>query len=282
MSSNSGLADGLKHLGKWISQSGLCSRRRAQSLILNGRVTLNGEACTAPATRVSMTDRVEVNGLLIRPQLDTDVRLWRYHKPRGLISTHKDPEGRRTIYENLPAHVPRVNSVGRLDMESEGLMLLTNSTKLERQLELPGNEFERRYRATLNTGERSVTSQMVEQLARGLSLIDGTTFRPMKVKVERQAEAEEASERAERSSTLARPAAWKSTRARYLSVVSMTLVEGKKHEVRRAWQHFGFPVLRLERLASALSSSACSSPTKPRRCPRKRCGRCSMASRGKG
>jgi 23S rRNA pseudouridine2605 synthase len=149
-----------KGLNKFLAQSGLCSRRRAQSLVLNGRVTVNGELCESPASRIGVDDRVEVDGVKVRPQRDDEVRLWLYHKPRGLISTHRDPQNRRTLFETLPTGMPRVNSVGRLDMDSEGLMLLTNSSALERRLELPSSSFVRRYRAELNTGNRGVTSEV--------------------------------------------------------------------------------------------------------------------------
>lgn len=150
----------LEHVVKFISKSGLCSRRKAQNLVLHGRVSVNGELCKNPAVRVAEHDKVEVNGTLVQPQMEDEVRLWRYHKPRGLICTHHDPKGRPTLYESLPPQLPFVKSIGRLDVESEGLILLTNSSQLAHKMELPTNHYVRRYWVELSTGDRGVTNQV--------------------------------------------------------------------------------------------------------------------------
>lgn len=190
----------------------------------DARVCVNGVQVSNPAARVRQSDRVTVDGELT-PLEVAPPRLWRFHKPLGLITTASDPQGRPTVFASLPGWLPRVLSVGRLDLRSEGLLLLTNSGPLARMLELPSNAFERKYRALVCTGqERGVTGAMLRAMGDGLTLRDQTRFRPI---------------RAVR--TPLQPAAagheW----------VRMTLVEGKTREVRRAWQHFGFVVSRLVR-----------------------------------
>ena len=135
-------------IAKWLARAGVASRRDAERLIAEGRVALNGTKIAHPATFVTAGDIVQVNGAVIdapdRP------RLWRFHKRDGLMTTHKDPEGRPTVFEKLPKDMPRVVSVGRLDLNSEGLLLLTNDGALARQLELPSNGWIRRYRVRVH------------------------------------------------------------------------------------------------------------------------------------
>ncbi|MBV9248309.1 MAG: rRNA pseudouridine synthase, partial [Acetobacteraceae bacterium] len=124
-----------ERIAKWLSRAGVSSRRSAERLLAEGRVRLNNTLVTHPATFVTKGDIVQVNGIVVDEPERT--RLWRYHKPPGIVTTHRDPEGRPTVFEKLPAGMPRVVSVGRLDLNSEGLLLLTNDGALARQLELP-------------------------------------------------------------------------------------------------------------------------------------------------
>ena len=131
-------------IAKAMARAGLCSRREAERWIADGRVVVNGKRLTTPACEVGPTDKVVVDGTPL-PAAEPP-QLWRYHKPRGLVTTHSDPEGRETVFDNLPSDLPRVISVGRLDYNTEGLLLLTNDGALARHLELPATGWLRRYR----------------------------------------------------------------------------------------------------------------------------------------
>lgn len=211
-----------ERIAKAIAAAGVCSRRDAERLIAEGRVRLNGNTLTTPATLVEKGDVIEVDGQKIKAP-GTSVRLWKYHKPAGLITSHRDPEGRPTVFEYLPPHLPRVISVGRLDLDSEGLLLLTTSGELARALELPKNAQERRYRVRVNG---QITDKHLHMLARGV-VIEGEQFRPIHVTPEEQ----------------------KTTgRNRWLTVI---LREGKNREIRRVFEYFGYPVSRLIRTGYA-------------------------------
>jgi 23S rRNA pseudouridine2605 synthase len=132
-----------ERIAKVIAAAGLCSRRDAELWIVEGRVSVNGKTLTSPALTVTSDDAIKVDGKLLK-QKDV-LRVWLYHKPAGLVTTAKDPEGRPTVFEALPASMGRVISVGRLDLNSEGLLLLTNDGAFSRHLELPKNEFTRQY-----------------------------------------------------------------------------------------------------------------------------------------
>jgi 23S rRNA pseudouridine2605 synthase len=131
-------------IAKALARAGLCSRREAERWIAAGRIKVNGQILASPARDVGKSDYIEVDGQPLPTWAPT--RLWRYHKPKGLVTTHRDPEGRPTVFENLPSGLPRVISVGRLDFKSEGLLLLTNDGTLARHLELPATGWRRRYR----------------------------------------------------------------------------------------------------------------------------------------
>src|SRR5574337_1126448 len=133
-----------QRIAKAMARAGLCSRRDAEAWIAAGRVTVNGEALTSPAYNVSEADDVRVDGEPLAPIERT--RLFFFHKPRGLVTTARDPEGRPTIFDALPPGLPRLITVGRLDINSEGLLLLTNDGGLARVLELPQTAWLRRYR----------------------------------------------------------------------------------------------------------------------------------------
>ncbi len=135
---------GTMRIAKAMARAGLCSRRDAERWILEGRVSVNGQTLKSPARDVTPSDTVKVDG---RPlPMAEPVRLWRYYKPRGLVTTHRDPEGRPTVFEKLPPEMPRVISIGRLDFNTEGLLLLTTDGALARHLELPATGWLRRYR----------------------------------------------------------------------------------------------------------------------------------------
>jgi 23S rRNA pseudouridine2605 synthase len=202
-------------IAKVIARSGLCSRRAAEALILEGRVTLNGKALATPAVTVTQRDVVRVDGKeLAAPD---PPRLWRYHKPSGLVTTNRDPQGRPTIFERLPADLPRVMTIGRLDITTEGLLLLTNDGALARALELPKTGWLRRYRVRVHG---QVDQARLDQLSRGIT-IDGVRFRGIDARLER-----------EQGSN-----AW----------ISMSLREGQNREIKTVLAALGLQVTRLIR-----------------------------------
>jgi len=160
-----GGADEPMRIAKAMARAGLCSRREAERWIADGRVNVNGRVLGTPAFEVSAKDKVLVDG---RPlPVKEPPRLWRYHKPKGLVTTHSDPQGRPTVFEKLPPELPRVISVGRLDFNTEGLLLLTNDGALARHLELPANAWVRRYRVR---ARGRVTPADLERLKEGVEV----------------------------------------------------------------------------------------------------------------
>jgi len=141
-------ATGPERIAKRLARAGLCSRRDAERWIADGRVAVNGAVLTSPAVTVGPSDRIVVDGNPL-PDLEP-TRLWRYHKPDGLVTTARDEKGRQTVFQALPPELPRVVSVGRLDLTTEGLLLLTNDGELARFLELPTTGWARRYRVRVN------------------------------------------------------------------------------------------------------------------------------------
>lgn len=206
-----------ERIAKVMARAGVCSRRDAERLIAEGRVRLNGRVLDTPAITVTDADRIEVNGKSIGSAEPT--RLWRYHKPRGLVTTHNDEQGRPTVFENLPPSMPRVISVGRLDLNSEGLLLLTNDGGLSRHLELPSTGLPRQYRVRA-FGELS--DRDIDRLADGVT-VDGVRYGPIKTEIERQP-----------GKNL-----W----------LNMTLHEGKNREIRRVLEYCGLEVNRLIRIS---------------------------------
>jgi 23S rRNA pseudouridine2605 synthase len=205
-----------ERVAKAIARAGLCSRRDAEKMILAGRVAVNGETLASPARNIGADDFITVDGKPLAPKEQT--RLWRYHKPSGLVTTHKDPEGRPTVFINLPKHLPRVVSVGRLDFNSEGLLLLTNDGELARRLELPASGWQRTYRARLFG---KVSQADLDTLATGTT-IDGVKYGPIIADLER-------------------------TKGMH-SWASVTLKEGKNREVKRVMERLGLKVSRLIRI----------------------------------
>jgi 23S rRNA pseudouridine2605 synthase len=214
-SSSPSNADG-ERVAKFLARAGVCSRRDAERLIAEGRVKLNGKVLDTPAVKVTAKDRVSVDGRPIGAAEPT--RLWRYHKPSGLVTTHRDPAGRATVFEHLPKDMPRVISVGRLDLSSEGLLLLTNDGALARRLELPANGWLRRYRAR---AFGRVEQAELDRLKDGIT-VDGVRYGPIEAKLERAA-----------------ANSW----------ITLSLSEGKNREVRRVLEALGLKVNRLIRIA---------------------------------
>jgi 23S rRNA pseudouridine2605 synthase len=166
-------ADERTRVAKAIARAGLCSRREAERWISNGRICVNGKLLTTPAFEVGPDDKVTVDGRPL-PQAEP-IGLWRYHKPKGLVTTHKDPQGRPTVFGALPPELPRVVSVGRLDFNSEGLLLLTNDGALARHMELPATGWLRRYRVR---ARGRVSPEQLEALKDGVE-IDGVRYGPV-------------------------------------------------------------------------------------------------------
>ncbi|WP_298678010.1 pseudouridine synthase [uncultured Lentibacter sp.] len=206
-----------ERIAKVISRAGLASRREAERLIAAGRVAVNGKTITSPALNITSADKVVVNGKPLKAP--EPARMWLYHKPAGLVTSHSDEQGRATVFDKLPEGLPRVMTVGRLDINSEGLLLLTNDGGVKRQLELPSTGWLRRYRVRIN-GRPSEES--FEPLRQGL-VVEGEAFQPMQVTLDRQQGAN----------------AW----------ATLGLREGKNREIRRAMEAIGFSVNRLIRVS---------------------------------
>ena len=160
-------------IAKAMARAGLCSRRDAERWIGEGRVRVNGDVLVSPARDVGPRDRIEVDGQPL-PGAEP-ARLWRYHKPKGCVTTHRDPEGRPTVFEKLPPDLPRVISIGRLDFNTEGLLLLTNDGELARHLELPATGWMRRYRVR---AFGTVTQAQLDALKDGV-VLDGVRYGPI-------------------------------------------------------------------------------------------------------
>ena len=176
----SGRPTEIMRVAKAMARAGLCSRREAERWIEEGRVAVNGAKISSPALDVGPTDRIIVDG---EPMPDAEpVRLWRYHKRRGLVTTHKDPEGRPTVFAHLPPDLPRVVSVGRLDFNTEGLLLLTNDGELARHMELPATGWLRKYRVRAHG---SITQVRLDALKGGIE-IEGVRYGPVEATLDSQ------------------------------------------------------------------------------------------------
>ncbi|WP_411838703.1 pseudouridine synthase [Paracoccus sp. ME4] len=203
-------------IAKVMARAGVASRREAERMIIEGRVAVNGTKIDSPALDVLPTDRITVDGKkLDEPQ---ETRLWLYYKPLGLVTSENDELGRQTVFDALPRDMPRVMTVGRLDLNSEGLLLLTNDGELKRRLELPSTGWLRRYRVRVNGTPSDMT---FDPLRRGVT-IEGEDFAPMEIKLDSQQGAN----------------AW----------ISVGIREGKNREIRRAMAHVGLQVNRLIRI----------------------------------
>jgi 23S rRNA pseudouridine2605 synthase len=204
-------------IAKWLARAGVASRRDAERLLAEGRVRLNNTRVDHPATFVTASDIVQVNGVTI--QAPGRTRLWRYHKPDGLVTTHRDPQGRPTVFSKMPAELGRVVSVGRLDLNSEGLLLLTNDGGLARQLELPSTGWLRRYRVRVHG---QVDEAALSRLHAGLT-IEGMKYGPIEAGLD--------SRKGDN--------AW----------LTVSIHEGKNREIRKVMAYLGLGTTRLIRIA---------------------------------
>ena len=208
---------GKERIAKRLSRAGICSRRDAEKWIAAGRIKVNGETLASPATLVGADDAILVDGNAVGAAEET--RLFRYHKPRGLVTTHRDEKGRETIFSRFPPELPRVMSVGRLDINSEGLLLLTNDGGVARRLELPATGWVRRYRVR---AFGRVDQALLDRLAAGVT-VDGVRYGAIE-------------------------AALEGTNGGN-SWITVGLQEGRNREIRRVFEHIGLNVNRLIRVA---------------------------------
>ncbi len=205
-------------IAKFIANAGICSRRSAEDLITQGRVIVDSSVITSPALNIDASNEIKVDGQIISRL--PEARLWVYYKPRGLITTHKDPQNRPTIFQILKDKLPRVISVGRLDFNSEGLLLLTNNGDLARYFESPSNKFERVYKVRSFAKGRNNDYQEIN-IDNTKITVDNITYHPKLIKLTK-----------------------KSASNCWYKVV---LTEGKNREIRRVFAHFNHEVSRLIR-----------------------------------
>ena len=217
-SRNVGQADGPRdgsRIAKLLARAGIASRREIERMIADGRIAIDGKVLDTPATILKSLHGVTVDGKLVKEPAPT--RLFMFHKPVGLLTTERDPKGRPTIYDRLPKDLPRVMPIGRLDLNTEGLLLLTTDGEFKRQMELPATGVERSYRARVYG---RVAQEQLEDLMLGIE-IEGVRYGPINANLERRTGAN----------------VW----------IEMRLTEGKNREVRRVLEHLGLEVSRLIR-----------------------------------
>ena len=216
-----------ERVAKALARAGVASRRDVEKLIAEGRVALNGAVLTTPAVKIGPGDILTVNGEVVGDMEPT--RVWRYHKPVGLITAHKDPKDRPTVFQHLPEGLPRVISVGRLDLASEGLLLLTNDGELARALEQPSTGWVRRYRAR---AYGHATQDKLDKLKDGIT-VEGVRYGAIEAKLDKVKHAAADVDRKGPANV------W----------ITVAITEGKNREVRRVLEHLGLKVNRLIRLA---------------------------------
>jgi 23S rRNA pseudouridine2605 synthase len=204
-------------IAKVLSRAGIASRRTSERMIEEGRVSVNGKTIISPALNITADDKVVVDGK--RVGAPDPARIWLYHKPAGLVTSERDEKDRDTVFEALPEDMPRVMSIGRLDINSEGLLLLTNDGEVKRKLELPSTGWLRRYRVRING---SVSEARLDELRAGIT-VDGIRYLPMVVTFDRQQGAN----------------AW----------LTVSIREGKNREIRRTMEAIGVVVNRLIRVS---------------------------------
>ena len=206
-----------ERIAKVIARAGLCSRREAERWINDGRVQVDGKTLDSPAFTVGSTNIIIVDGKPL-PQAQ-ETRMWRYHKPTGLVTTHSDPQGRPTVFETLPPTMVRVISIGRLDLNSEGLLLLTNDGELARRLEIPSTGWVRRYRVRVRG---TVDQNKLKSLQNGIT-VAGIKYDVLEAALDSET----------------RTNAW----------LTVALTEGKNREIRKVMEHLDLSVNRLIRLS---------------------------------
>ncbi len=207
-----------ERIAKKIARCGICSRRDAERKIEKGLVFVNGVQLTTPAVLVSDKDRIVVDGHVLGEKPKS--RLWIYHKPNGLIVSAKDKQSRPTIFEKIPKKMGHIISVGRLDLNSEGLLLLTNDGELARRLELPSSHIRRTYRVRISG---KLTPTMIEQIKKGVR-IKSVQYKGADIECEKESLGKNQ---------------W----------IKITLSEGKNREIRKIMEYFGFSVSRLIRIS---------------------------------
>ncbi len=206
-------------IAKIIAGSGLCSRRMAEKLILDGKVSVNGNVISSPALNVSDDDCILVDGKPLNQKEET--KLYIYHKPVGLITTYSDENGRKTIFDDIGDKFGRLLSIGRLDLNSEGLLLLTNDGEFQRFMESPKNEFERIYQVRVRG---KLSKEDILKLKNGI-VVDGIKYKKIDVKVDKVLSSN--------------------------SWLTVKLIEGKNREIRRTMQALGYEVNKLIRISYA-------------------------------
>jgi 23S rRNA pseudouridine2605 synthase len=218
---DAGASGQAERVAKALARAGVASRRDVERLIEAGRVALNGRVLTTPAVKVEPGDILTVDGEVVNEA--EPARLFRFHKPVGLVTTHKDPQGRPTVFEALPEGLPRLISIGRLDLNTEGLLLLTNDGGLARALEMPTNGVIRRYRARAHG---RITQERLDKLKDGVT-VEGVRYGPIDAKLDKAKDGPQGAN------------LW----------ITLTLAEGKNREVRRVLESLGLKVNRLIRLS---------------------------------
>lgn len=206
-----------ERIAKRMARAGLCSRREAESWIAQGRVKVNGKVIVSAALNVTDKDKIDIDGKVLGTAAAPHV--WRFHKPKGTITSNKDPQGRTTIFDVLPKGLPRVVTIGRLDYNTEGLLLLTNDGALARHLELPATGWKRKYRVRVFG---KVDQAQLDSLKKGIT-VDGVRYNNIEAKIEKQ-----------QGDNL-----W----------LAITLTEGKNREIRRVCEALGLSVNRLIRVS---------------------------------
>jgi 23S rRNA pseudouridine2605 synthase len=205
-----------QRIAKVIARSGFCSRRDAEKLIFEGRVKVNGVAIDSPSTLI--TDHsIKIDNKLLSGK--KPAKLWIFHKPKGFITTNKDPLARKTIFDILPKNLPRVITIGRLDINTEGLLLLTNDGELARYVELPSNKWTRVYRARVFG---IIDMERLKKLQKGVT-IDGIKYGGIKIEMEKERD--------------------------FNSWLKISLAEGKNREIKKVLEFFGLKVSRLIRIS---------------------------------